>query len=145
MKKVLYATDYSEASQYALQVAESLARDGDARLLIVHVSETEASPVGELFDEDPEPSPAEVARLNAVVPRDTRVSFEHRLICPAPASKNVHIADEIVQLAEQEDVDAIVIGTHGRTGLSRLLAGEVAEYVMRRATCAVVAVGKRHA
>jgi nucleotide-binding universal stress UspA family protein len=145
MKKVLYATDYSEPSQYALHVAESLARDGDARLLIVHVSETEASPVGELFDEDPEPSPTEVARLNAVVPRDAGVSCEHRLICPAPASENVHIADEIIQLAEQEGADVIVIGTHGRTGLSRLLAGGVAESVMRRATCAVITVGKRHA
>ena len=57
-KKVLFPTDYSEASSHALQFATSLARDWDAKLLIVHVSETEKYPVGELFDDDEPAIPA---------------------------------------------------------------------------------------
>jgi nucleotide-binding universal stress UspA family protein len=142
MKKVLYATDYSEPSRYALHFATSIARDCGASLLIVHVSDTECYPVGELVERRPEPSQEELKRLEAVVPDDTNVPFEHRVVCPASSSGTVHPADEIVRLAEQEDVHAIVIGTHGRSGLSRLLAGSVAEGIMRQAPCAVVTIRK---
>jgi nucleotide-binding universal stress UspA family protein len=142
MKTILYPTDYSEQSRYALHFATSLARDCGAKLLIVHVSETECYPVGELVDEQPEPSPEEQKRLRAVVPDDRNVAFEHRLICPPTSSKNAHPGDEIINLARQENVYAIVIGTHGRTGLGRLLAGSVAESVMHRAPCPVVAIRK---
>ena len=69
--------------------------------------------------------------LNVVVPTDKTVPCEHRLIKgePAPA---------IARLAESEDVDVIVMGTHGRSGLTRVLMGSVAEAVVRRATCPVV-------
>ncbi len=142
MKTILYATDYSEPSQYALHFATSLARDCWADLLIVHVSETECCPVGELFDEEPEPSPEELRRLEAVVPDDADVPFEHRLLCPLPSSNNTHPAEEIVKLAKQENVHAIVVGTHGRTSLSNLLVGSVAEFVMRQAPCPVVMIRK---
>jgi len=142
MKEVLYATDFSEPSQHALHFATSLARDCRAKLVILHVAETESCPVGELFDEEPKPSPEEVKCLEAVVPDDADVPFEHRLVCPTPSSENVHPADEIVKFAKQENVHAIVIGTHGRTGLSRLLVGSVAESVMRQAPCPVVTIRK---
>lgn len=139
-KKVLYATDYSDASRHALPVAVSLARDWDATLLIVHVSETELYPVGEAFDEDPEPPEEKVKRLHAVVPDDTSVQVEHRLVFPQPSSTNVSPADEILELANAEHVDVIVLGTHGRSGLSHLLVGSIAESVMRKATCPVVTI-----
>ena len=142
MKRILYATDYSEPSKYALYFASSLARDCGATLLIVHVSDLECYPVGELVDEKPGPSPEDLQRLEAVVPDDANTPFEHRLICPLSLSENTNPADEIVKLAKQEDVYAIVIGTHGRTGLSRLLAGSVAESVMRQAPCPVVTIKK---
>lgn len=142
MKTILFATDYSEPSEHALHFATSLADDCGASLLIVHVTETECWPVGELFDEECAPSPEEQRRLEAVVPDDAKVPFEHRLICPPPSSVNVHAADEIVKLAEKEHVDAIVIGTYGHTGLSRLLVGSVTEDVMRHAPCPVVTVRK---
>jgi len=140
MKKILYATDYSEASQSALHVATSLARDWGASLLIMHVSERECCPVGEVFDEEPEPSPEEVQRLQTIVPDDADVPYEHRLICPPPSSENVHPADLIVQFAKQENVEAIVTGIHGRSGLMRVLAGSVTESVMRQASCPVITV-----
>ena len=142
MKQILYATDYSGPSRYALHFATSLARDRRSTLLIVHVSETECCPVGELFDELCEPSPEDLARLQAVVPDDPNVPFEHRVVCPRPSSGNVDPAQEIVRLAKQENVQAIVIGTHGRSGLSRLLTGSVAESVIRQAPCPVVTIRK---
>ncbi|NLY01949.1 MAG: universal stress protein [Rhodopirellula sp.] len=142
MKTILYATDYSETSQYALHFASLLARDNSARLLIVHVSETEWYPVGELCHDEPELDPRPRKRLESVVPDDPSVPFQHRMVYPIPTSENVHPAAEIVQIAKEENADAIVIGTHGRTGLSRLLVGSVAESVMRQAPCSVVMIKK---
>ena len=88
MKTILFATDYSELSEYALLAPTSLARHCGAKLLIVHVCETERWPVGELFDEDCEPSSEELRRLAEVVPDDLEVPFEHRLVYPPPFSEN---------------------------------------------------------
>lgn len=71
-------------------------------------------------------------KLRAIKP-DAEIQFEHRLLRGDPAAK-------ILQLAESEKVDLIVVGTHGRTGLMRVLMGSVAEEIVRKASCAVVAV-----
>jgi len=140
-RKILFATDYSEVSDQAFRVAVSLAREEDALLLIAHVSEEEEYPVGELFDEKPEPSPSEIERLQAVVPPGPKVRFKHQLLYGEPGSvETTKPAVEIVKLAKQEDVGKIVLGTHGRTGLSHLLMGSVAEAVVRQAPCPVVTV-----
>ncbi len=138
--KILYATDYSELSQEALKYATSLAKAADSTMLITHVSDLELYPVGELFDEPVEPSPQELEQLQAVLPTDASVACEHCLLHAPPSSENIHPAEEIVKYAAQESVDAIVIGTHGRSGLSRLLAGSVASDVMRQADCPVVII-----
>lgn len=131
-KKILFATDYSESSHSALIYAASFARDLKATLLVVHVSGLEQYPVGELFDEEPRPSDEELAELKAVKPPDPRIACEHRLLYGDPA-------DEIVRLADQESVEAIVIGTHDRSRLTRLLSGSVAEKLLRTAHCPVIA------
>jgi nucleotide-binding universal stress UspA family protein len=58
------------------------------------------------------------------------VPYEHHLLRGDPATT-------IVEVAEQENCDLIVMGTHGRTGFARLLMGSVAEAVVRRANCPV--------
>lgn len=132
-KKILFATDYSPASQYALTYAASLARDRAASLLIVHVSQLEQYPVGELFDEEPQSSEGETEELSAVTVPDPQIHCEHRLLHGDPA-------DEIVKLARDENVEAIVMGTHGRSPLGRLLVGSVAKEVIREAPCTVLAL-----
>ena len=140
-KKILFATDYSDASKAALQVATNLARRDDATLLIVHVSESELYPVGEMFDEDPEPSEVEVDELRSVVPGDAHVKYEHRLLYGEPGgTARVKPADEILKLAEKEHPEAIVVGSHGRSGLVHALMGGVAESVSRGAACRVVVI-----
>jgi nucleotide-binding universal stress UspA family protein len=71
--------------------------------------------------------------LNEVVPADSCVPYEHRLLDGKPA-------EAIVRLAKDEAVDMIVMGTHGYRGLSHVLAGSVAEEVNREAPCPVIAV-----
>lgn len=138
-KKILFPTDFSTPSDAGLAHATSLARDTGATLLIVHVEEPPtAYGGGEMYYGIPEPDTAALQRmLEAVVPTDPDVPFEHRLIIGDPAT-------EVVRLAHDEHVDMIVMGTHGRTGLSRLLMGSVAEAVVRRAECPVFTFKQPH-
>lgn len=140
-KTILYATDYSPGSDKVLKLATTLARAEHAKLLIAHVTRLEQQPVGELFDEPTNPDPAELERLQSVVPPDPEVPFEHRLLYgPAGSVSLARPADEIIKLAGREDVEMLVVGTHGRTGVGHLLMGSVAESLVRRAPCAVVSV-----
>lgn len=139
-RTILFATDYSDASQYALSYACSLARDLDALLLIAHVSEHDLYPVGEAFDEEPEPSSQDMEQLRSVQPETSDVRHEHRLLYAQPTSQNIRPADEIIRFADSTGVYAIVVGTHGRSGLRRALMGSTAEALVRHASCPVVTI-----
>jgi len=131
-KKILFPTDFSTSSDAGLRHATALARESGATLLVLHVEEPPlAYGGGEMYYGVPNPDHAAINRmLKAIVPTSPDVKYEHRLVVGEPAS-------EIVRIAEQEGVDMIVMGTHGRTGLRRMLMGSVAEAVVRRATCPV--------
>ena len=77
------------------------------------------------------PNPEIRNMLEAVVPTDPSVPYEHHLTLGSPA-------EDIVRIADETGADMIVIGTHGRTGLMRVLMGSVAEAVMRHANCPVL-------
>jgi nucleotide-binding universal stress UspA family protein len=132
-KKILFPTDFSSCSDAPLAYATVLARDTGATLLIVHVEEPPlAYGGGEMYYGTPEPDYAGLERMLANVrPTDPAVPCERRLVSGSPA-------ETIVELAAAEDVDLIVMGTHGRTGLRRLLMGSVAEAVIREAPCPVL-------
>lgn len=139
VKKILFPTDFSHTGDAALAMATALARDSGATLLIVHVQEPPmAYGGGELYYGVQNPAVEDLERmLRAIKPADPAVAFEHRLVNGDPAA-------EIVRLAEEENVDMIVLGTHGRTGLYRLLMGSVAEAVVRRANCPVLTFKQPH-
>ena len=132
-KTILFPTDFSTASDAALVHAESLARQMQARLLIVHVEEPPlAYGGGELYYGLPEPDSERILKmLEDVKPSDPSVPFTHRLTMGDPAG-------EVVRIAEDEGAEMIIIGTHGRTGMTRLLMGSVAEAIVRRAPCPVL-------
>lgn len=116
----------------ALRYATSLARDTGATLLIVHV---ETPPVvyggDEMYSGVYQPDTGEISEiLEKVVSSDPAVKCEHRVL-------QGDAATEIVRVANEEKADMIVMATHGRTGLGRLLMGSVAEAVVRRANCPV--------
>lgn len=135
-RKVLFATDFSENSDAARELATTLARDTGATLVIAHVVEPPPHSAdfgfggqgAELVD-----SAQSNADLEKVLPTDPRVSCTHRLLHGSPVQ-------EIVKCAEEENVDIVVIGSHGRRGLFRMLMGSVAEGVVRKASCPVLTI-----
>ncbi len=133
--KILYPTDFSTAGHTALEMATSLARDRGATLVIMHVEEPPmAYGGGELYYGIDEPDKEELKRmLSEVVPTDSAVAYEHRLMIGSPAQA-------ILEMAERENADLIVMATHGRTGLFRMLMGSIAEEVVRKAQCPVLTV-----
>ena len=132
-KSILFPTDFSTASDAALVHAEALAKQSGARLLIVHVEEPPlAYGGGELYYGIPEPDSERILKmLEDVRPRDPAVPFIHKLTMGDPAG-------EIVRIATDERAEMIVLSTHGRTGMVRMLMGSVAEAVVRRAPCPVL-------
>jgi nucleotide-binding universal stress UspA family protein len=133
VKKIVFPTDFSTCSDAGLEQATALARDMQAKLLIVHVEEPPAIyGDGEMYYGAIEPDNSALLKmLHAVVPTDPGVPYEHRLLTGDPAK-------EIVRFADEARCDLIVMGTHGRTGFTRLLMGSVAEAVVRHAKCAVL-------
>ncbi len=132
---VLHPTDFSDRSEFAFQMACSLARDYGARLLIVHVVEPAVPIYGNGLVVAPVRTFEEPlqARLEQLRPPDARIRVEHRLL-------EGDAAREILAFAEKAGCDFIVMGTHGRSGLGRVLMGSVAEQVVRRASCPVLTV-----
>ncbi|HZN36526.1 MAG TPA: universal stress protein [Pirellulaceae bacterium] len=133
--KIVFPTDLSKTSTAALGWATVLARDTGATLVIVHVEEPPvAYGGGELYyGMDVGDREKLQQALAGVRPADPGVKFVHKLLVGNPARA-------IVQTAKDEQADLIVMGTHGRTGLLRVLMGSVAEMVVREAQCPVLTV-----
>lgn len=131
---ILHATDFSEQSGAAFRLACALANDYQAHLIVLHV----VSPPVIVYGEGIVPPQAE----------DTLEFYRGKLhaleaINGVPIERVLvegSAADEIVRIAAERNCDVIVMGTHGRSGFSRLLMGSVAEAVQRHATCPVVTV-----
>ena len=134
-RKILFPTDFSTLGDEALNYATSFARDTGAKLLIVHVEEPPtAYGGGDMYYGIPDPDTGELRRmLGKVVPKDERVAYEHHYLVGYPA-------EAILDFAAKQDVDLIVMGSHGRTGVMRYLMGSVAERVVREAQCPVLTV-----
>ncbi|MFI5454928.1 MAG: universal stress protein [Isosphaerales bacterium] len=136
IQTILHPTDFSENSRYAFQTACALARDYQATLLVLHVMMPSVSPLMEEPPPDPlrsAESQQSLAKLPWPQPSDPRIRVEHRLAEGDPA-------EEILRLTEALHCDLVVMGSHGRTGLRRVLTGSVAEEVLRKAVCPVLVV-----
>ncbi len=132
VKTILYPTDFSTHSDAGLEYASALARDMGAELLIAHAIEEPAIYAGEFYYGNAEPDFDAVNKmLHEVRPKNQDVAFRHELLRGDPAKA-------ICDTAAKHDVDLIVMSTHGRSGLGRLLMGSVAEYVVRHSPCPVL-------
>ncbi|MGO9596745.1 MAG: universal stress protein [Isosphaeraceae bacterium] len=132
---ILHPTDFSTRARSAFDLACAVARDYGARLVVVHVKPPRmmGGEVHALIT-----TPEEVDRelrgeLDKLQPHDASTKIERVL-------KEGDAATEILRMAKESSSDLIVMGTHGRTGLSRLLMGTVAEAVSRKAHCPVLTV-----
>jgi nucleotide-binding universal stress UspA family protein len=129
---VLVATDFSLCSLNALGHAEELARKLDAEILLLHV---EAVPVAgsEMADVTHAAAERELAR--------TADRLRHHRLRVRTLLRTGSVDEEILETAATERASLIVMGTHGRKGVARLLLGSVAERVLRGAPCPVLTVG----
>ncbi len=136
--RIVVAVDFSPTSDRALEEAVRLARRLGAELHAVHAYglAVAALPEGAVMT-----GPAKAAELAAeaherLAEREARypdVTWVRHVVAGVPA-------EEVVRIAEELGADYIVVGTHGRTGLSHLLFGSVAEQIVRQATVPVVTV-----
>jgi nucleotide-binding universal stress UspA family protein len=140
IRKTLVSTDFSESSQRAFGYAAALAKSFDASLHLVHVLEESFSPrrgrqvygANGRYDRAYDACRALLgAAAQSLAHASERISTEVREGTPA---------EEIISAAIDYGADVIVMATHGRTGLSHLVLGSVAEEVIHRARCPVLAV-----
>jgi nucleotide-binding universal stress UspA family protein len=132
-RTILHPTDFSRRADYAFSLAASLARDHGARLVALHVN---PPPLNDFDFKEKDRMFKErlweaIRRLEAIDPRVRDIRIDSVWVDGDPAR-------EILRTAEANDCDLIVMGTHGRTGLDRLLMGSVAEKVSREAPCPVL-------
>jgi universal stress protein A len=140
-KKILCPVDFSDASRSALQVASELARRFDGEVTVFHayplpgytLPEGTVLPASGMLQELAEQTDALLVRWRAEAVADGAPRVSSNKAVGEPAA-------EIVAAAEEGKYDAIVVGTHGRTGLAHVLLGSVAERVVRRAPMPVVTV-----
>lgn len=139
--KILHPTDFSEGADQALAAAIRLARALGAEVHLLHVF---VEPV--LFGEGLM-RVQEVDRVFGARRRWAAKALETRAAEVQAAGVQARglirtggPSEEIVRTAKEQDADLIVLGTHGRTGLGRLLVGSVADRVVRTAPCPVVTV-----
>ena len=135
IRTILHPTDFSNYSEYAFRLACALARDHGARVVVLHVAMPPVLAYGEgvVSFESAGYRDQLRERLHQVQAGDPRVPIEHCLVEGEPIP-------EILRIATETQCGLIVMGTHGRTGLGRLLMGSVAEQVVRRASCPVLTV-----
>jgi nucleotide-binding universal stress UspA family protein len=138
---ILHPTDFSETAEAAESQAIAVARALGAELVILHVAVE-----GMLYGETPF-GRAELERLYqsqrewATRALEARVSAARAAGVPARAIVRTGVpAQTIVQTAQSEGAAMIVMGTHGRGGLDRLLLGSVTDRVLRTAGCPVLTV-----
>jgi nucleotide-binding universal stress UspA family protein len=135
MQVIVHPTDFYRASEAALEVARALARDHRARLIVLHVVPLDPYLDGKLGAEidirDYQRS-LDLLRKRLDGP-DLKHRVETRLV-------RGFEAEEILREAQDFAADLIVMGTHGRTGLRRLLMGNTAQSVLPRASCPVLVV-----
>jgi nucleotide-binding universal stress UspA family protein len=134
IRTILHPTDFSEHAERAFNVACALARDHGASLAVLHVY------------------PLPIAH-GEIVARRQEDGYHEELWQKLRGYQDSSLTTPVVHLLEEGDpvgeilcvanelkCDLIVVGTHGRTGVSRLLMGSVAEQLMRKADCPVLVV-----
>jgi nucleotide-binding universal stress UspA family protein len=137
IQHILVTTDFSKASELALRAAPLLARQNEARVTLVHALAVHSLGPGELEQ------PVEREKALEVAVHEHLDRLRETLLGDLEGVKIAllrgrHPADAICEFAEAQDVDLILVATHGRSGVARLLLGSVAERIVRHAPCPVL-------
>jgi len=141
IKKILCATDFSEGSLDSLPYAVDFAKRYGAKLYLIHVIHDVVKTSGWYVPH------VSLDEMYTDMKKDAKGRLEKYFVDEMRGFKDIeHVVltgvpyQEISRFAEEEKIDLIVIGTHGKTGLDRMLFGSTAEQVVRHAPCPVITV-----
>jgi nucleotide-binding universal stress UspA family protein len=142
IEKILFPTDFSEHSNHAFGYALSFAREYGAKLYMLHVVEdVQYLANAYMFDVPIMPSFADMEQNRL---KEMQEFAEREVTDPSIQIEKVIRRGrpflKIIQLAREENVDLIVIATHGRGGLEHVLFGSTAEKVVRKSPCPVLSI-----
>ncbi len=143
IQRILYPTDFSDLAAHAVSYACSFAEAFNAEIHVIHVVDEayqywmamgpNSLPVG--------PSPDEI--LHSAQEQMNRWKTERFAAAKRPVTAEVTVGRpffEIIQYAKARSIDLIIMGTHGRGGLTHVLMGSVTEKVVRKSPCPVLTV-----
>ena len=138
VKNILYLTDFSEPSEAALPFATMLGRGHGAKVHALHVllrAPYVSIPSGltaAAIEAAEENAQAEMQRVESGL-----AGLEHKTF----VERGIQVWPAVRRAIEEDDIDLIVLGTHGRTGAEKLLLGSVAEEIFRRSPVPVLTIG----
>jgi nucleotide-binding universal stress UspA family protein len=141
IKKILFPTDFSEGSAQALQYAVDMTRRYGAKLYLLHVIYEISEGIGwyiphmsmdELYKDIEKGAKKELEKFG-VEELSSLKDIEYRTVMGTPHK-------EIIKFANDNKIDLIIIGTHGRKGIDKIIFGSTAEHVVRYAPCPVLTV-----
>jgi len=141
IKTILFPTDFSNGARAAMDHAISLAKDYQAKLILLYVIQDisiaewyipSSISAGELIEDMQKSAWQEMDKWIAEVTKQVK-DVEKMVVRGVPFV-------EIIQTAKERNADLIIIGTHGRTGIDHMLFGSTAEKVVRKAACPVLTV-----
>ncbi|PLX65870.1 MAG: universal stress protein [Denitrovibrio sp.] len=142
VNKILYTTDFSDPSACALNYAAEMAKKFDAELVMLHVLLDESQMVSFYLPQltvknlSKDMEDGATAKMEEFI-NETAVLNGLEYTCVMVKG----IADdEIIKYSKENDIDMIIIGTHGRTGFEHVIFGSTAEKVVRAASCPVLTV-----
>ncbi len=142
MTRILLPTDLSESADHAMRQAVELAVQLHARLDVFHVVTLHAADPGELKDSLEEYLKKLEDEVFADLSERSDIIKRRGVSVQVTVERSVSASEAIVDKARAIEADLIAMGTHGRSGIGKLLMGSVAEQVVQHAGCDVMTVGK---
>jgi nucleotide-binding universal stress UspA family protein len=142
LKRILVPTDFSKHSHNALTYGAAFAEKFGAELYLLHVVQNLAVFIPDAVTVTPPITPPMeemTAAVRAALDRLVRENKLQHLTVHTEVREGTPFY-EIIQFARETDIDLIVMGTHGHTGLAHVLMGSVTEKVVRKASCPVLSV-----
>ena len=136
-KNILHATDFSTASQAALRYALPIARKYGSRIFVAHVSSPKSTSAGASSATVPGGAETDKDIMQSMAQLEPQLrDIPHEFII-----RRGDVWREIAATIKEKTISLVVIGTHGRSGATKLVMGSVAEEIFRNSPCAVLTVG----
>jgi nucleotide-binding universal stress UspA family protein len=137
LSSVLFATDFSAAAEAAIPYASGIAKRFGSKLYVIHVRPISSGP---LMVPGGDYGATEAAKVDAEN-RTERICAMFREAQPEVLIAEGAVWPNIADVLDEHEIDLIVLGTRGRSGIAKLLLGSVAEEIFRKARCPVLSVG----